>query len=494
MPYFPLRIPPGVVASGAPLASQGRWIDSSLIRWREGVLRPVGGWRRIIDDAATDPIRGMFAWRDIGGDRFLAFGTASELYATGPNLTPVDLTPDPLVVGRVDAVQGVAYGAGLYGDDGPYGRRRTGARSILPATTWAFDAWGELLLACHWDDGRILSWVPGDPPPAAVLTNAPTGCRSVLVTPERFVFALSPGGDPRRVAWADQDDPTVWTPAATNTAGDYDLTTRGRLLCGVRAAGRSLLLTDADAHAANYIGPPFIYGFEQVGDACGIVASKAVAVVEGAAYWMGHGGFFRWSGGAVEPLDCPVLDDVLRRMNTTQASKVWAVSNAREHEVWWFFPQSVEVDRYAAFNYRTGVWAVGALARTAGVDAAPWVRPIWSGADGTLYTHEDGNERPGADLPYATSGPIMLGAGDQAMTVLGFLADERAFGQTRLRFTVQDYPNGPERNIGPITLESQMPTDLRFTARLVSVKIEEVEAADWRFGEGRMIIKPRGRR
>jgi hypothetical protein len=436
----------------------------------------------------------MFAWNDTDNDKFLAFGTASELYVTGVAFSPIDLTPNDLAAGRVDAVQGFAYGAGLYGGDGPYGQVRTGARNILPATTWAFDAWGRILLACHWEDGRILSWEPGDPPPAGVLANAPTGCRSVFVTPERFVFALSPGGDPRRVAWADQDDPTIWTPAATNTAGDYTLSTRGRLMRAVRAAGRSLLLTDADAHVANYLGPPFIYGFEQVGDACGIVAAQAVSVVEGAAYWLGLGGFFRWAGGAVEPLDCPVLDDVLRRLNTTQASKIWAVSNARESEVWWFFPQSVEVDRYVSFNYRTGVWAMGALERTAGVDATPWVRPIWAGANGTLYTHEDGDQRLGADPPYAKSGPILLGAGDQAMTVLGFLADERTFGQTRLRFTTQHYPNGPEQNIGPITLESQMPTDLRFTARLVSVTVEEAATADWRFGEGRMIIKPRGRR
>ena len=46
MAYFPLQIPPGVYKNGTEYQSKGRWNNSNLVRWFEGTMRPVVGWRK----------------------------------------------------------------------------------------------------------------------------------------------------------------------------------------------------------------------------------------------------------------------------------------------------------------------------------------------------------------------------------------------------------------------------------------------------------------
>jgi hypothetical protein len=38
MPLVPLDIPAGVYRNGTEYESKGRWFDTNLVRWREGVL------------------------------------------------------------------------------------------------------------------------------------------------------------------------------------------------------------------------------------------------------------------------------------------------------------------------------------------------------------------------------------------------------------------------------------------------------------------------
>ena len=43
---LPITLPPGVYKNGTDYQAKGRWFDSSLVRWYEDTIRPVGGWRK----------------------------------------------------------------------------------------------------------------------------------------------------------------------------------------------------------------------------------------------------------------------------------------------------------------------------------------------------------------------------------------------------------------------------------------------------------------
>ena len=491
MPLIPLKIPKGQYLNGTDLMSQGRWRDANLVRWHEDALRPIGGWRQrgSVDIGGT--ARSMIAWEDNTGDRYLAAGTYNKLYAITAGGTQTDITPAGLTAGRVSADVNTGYSGSFYGLE-EYGEPRQDASTLQPATLWSLDNWGEYLLAMSPDDGKLYEWdlVAST---AAKVSNAPTSCTGFMVTEERFVVCFGAGGDPRKVQWSDREDNTTWTPAATNEAGDINLQTNGVILAGLRTRGQSLILTTEDAHSLTYQGPPFVYGVERVGTSCGLIGAGAAASVDNGVFWMGRRTFFAYSGGRVQEVPCEVGDYVFSDMNSDQRSKISAVVNSAWNEIWWFYPSkgSTECDRYVAYDYVENIWTTGNMDRTAGVDRGVFRQPLFIDAGGTLYEHEIGYNY-GASAPYAETGPISIGAGDNLMSVVELIPDEKTQGDVTATFKTRFYPNGAESEYGPFSMSN--PTSVRFQGRQVRMRVEGSVATDWRVGIMRLDARQGGRR
>lgn len=487
--YTDLILPPGQYRNGTELQSAGRWRDANLVRWHDGTMQPIGGWRQKAGFGGL--CRGSIAWRDEARERRIAAGTASKLMASTGGGVVYDITPLGLTVGRVDAGLNTGFGGGYFGI-GTFGTPRPDNGNYTEATTWSLAAWGEHLLACSVADGKIYSWELDGAVVAADLTGAPVGNLGVFVTAERFVFALGASGDGRQIKWSDREDATEWTPATINEAGDHRLETNGQIMCAAAVPGQTLILTDREAFRAEYQGAPYVYGFERVGSACGAISRQAVASVGSQAIWMGQNSFFTYLGGGVEPILSDVSDYVFSDMNKAQVSKVAAVENEQFNEVWWFYPSaaSVENDRYVTYNYADGHWTTGELARTTGVDRGAFRYPLFFGADGWAYEHEVG--QISGDTPYAESGPVRMGAGNGVFTATAFIPDEKTQGEVTMNFKSRLYPNGDETSVGPYSAAE--PSNIRITGRQVRLRIEGVANADWRFGNPSIQVRQRGMR
>jgi hypothetical protein len=472
--------------------SQGRWRDINLVRWHEDALRPVGGWRQRASVDLNGVVRSMIAWEENDGLRQVAAGTYNSLYVINANGTATDITPTGLTAGRIDANINTAYGGGFYGNE-EYGLPRADTETILPATTWSLENWGEYLLAMSYDDGKLYEWQGDVLTDAALIANAPTDCTGMMVTEERFVVCFGAGGDPRKVQWSDREDNTTWTPAATNEAGDINLQTNGVILAGLRTRGQSLILTTEDAHTLTYSGPPFVYGVERVGTSCGLIAARAAASVDNGVIWMGLRGFFVYSGGRVQSIPCDVADYVFSDINKDQRSKVSCVVNSAWNEIWWFYPSadSLECDRYVAYDFVENIWITGEMDRTAGVDRGVFRYPMFIASDGELYEHEIGYSY-GSSTPYAETGPISIGAGDNLMNVVELIPDEKTQGDVTATFKTRFYPNGDESEYGPFNMSN--PTSVRFQGRQVRMRVEGSVATDWRVGIMRLDARQGGRR
>lgn len=492
MPYVSVNIPAGIYRHGTDYDSAGRWRDANFVRWQNNSVRPIGGWETRISSASAQPPRGAVSWIDLSGDSWIGFGSFEKLYVANPSGTVYDITPVGFTTGSADATENVAFGGKAFGTSF-YGITRPSNGLFQECSAWSLDNWGENLLGCMNDDGKIYEWTLNTGTPAAAVTNAPTGNKAMVVTEERFVFALASGGNPRKVAWCDREDNTTWTPTATNEAGDIELQTSGEILQGLRIRGRTLLLTNIDAHVATYQGPPTVYGFERVGTACGSVSRQAAAAVRGGAYWMGQRGFFMYDGSAVQQMPCDVYDYVFDDISRSQQSKVIAVHNSQHSEIWWFYPSasSTENNRYVVFDYEENHWNIGTLDRTAAIDAGVFRTPIWFDSAGNCYNHETGWSH-GGSAPFVESGPIALGEGDQVMKVNEIVPDEEVQGEVSLTFKTRFYPNDTERTYGPYIMDA--PTGARFTGRQVRMRINGTELNDWRAGKMRLNVIAGGRR
>jgi hypothetical protein len=457
-------------------------------------MSPIGGWERRGTGVVVGKCRGLLTWKTNTNVRFAAIGTPSKLYVMTQSSALVDITPVSFTSGSDDASTGAGYGLGLYGA-GFYGTPRPDAGTVTAATTWSLDTWGEYLVGCSTTDGKLYEWQldAATPTKAAVIASAPTNCQGLVVTEERSIFALGAGGDGRKVQWCDLENNTIWTRASTNLAGSQILQTSGKIVCGKRVRGQTLILTDIDAHVASYVGQPFVYSFEVAGRACGIASANAIAVLDNMAIWMGNKGFHVFDG-YVRPLRCDVFDYVFGNLNVNQSSKIYAVNNSQFNEVQWFYPSSGsnENDRYVTYNYVENHWSFGVIARTAGTDRNVFRNPIMIGTDGFIYDHEVGLNYSGA-LPYAETGPIQLGNGDNVMYANELIPDEANQGSVTATFKTKFYPNGPESTYGPYSLSN--PTNVRFSGRQVKMRVTTTATpTDWRVGVQRLNVKLGGRR
>jgi hypothetical protein len=524
---FPVALPPGLYKNGTLYQAKGRWADGNLVRFTEGTIRPVGGWRRIQDGSGatitrlTGVPRAVRSWRGDSGDAYTAFGTTAGLYIL-LNGAIYDVTPAGFVAGAAEphyAVPAGTYGSGSYGV-GNYGVGSSNV-ALVDADTWALDTFGNWLIGVSTSERILREWHNDTTLHAVSSTGAP-GATAVVVTPEQFVMLL--GADDgivrniRNVAWASQGTTSVWTPLSTNSAGSFELNTDGRLMCGRRARGGTLLWTDCDVWMALYIGGQFVYRFDQVGSGCGIIAPNAVVVHDGIALWMGREAFFQYDG-RVAPIPCDVSDYVFNDFNRSEQAKVHAVHIPSFSEVWWMYPSgdSTENDRVVIYNYREGHWSVGQLDRACGYEAGATVYPIMCRANGGIFEHEilhehkiaartyylangsiraDGSSAAGEgsdDSPvYLESGPVELGDGDQVVQVQRLVPDTRDAGQVEATFYGSFDPMSNETSYGPYSLASQ--TDVRFTARQVRLRIAQVLKEGWRVGLMRLGIVPRGQR
>ena len=492
MALIPLDIPPGQYRNGTDFQASNRWRDASLVRWHDGSMRPVGGWTTRKASAFASAPRAMLSWLDNSSDSYLAAGTYNKLYYVNPSHTVYDITPVGLTSGNLNASLNLGYGGGFYGHDN-WGQAPTSSGVYAEATTWSLDTWGEYLMACSSKDGKIYEWQLNTGVKAQVVSNAPVSNKGLVVTEERFVFALGAGGNPRKVAWCDQENNTSWTASATNQAGDFELQTVGQIMLGLRMRGRTLILTDNDAHVATYSGAPFVYGFERVGTACGVASRRGAVAIDEGAFWMGRKGFFQFDGSVASEMPCEVSDYVFDDMNVSQISKVYAMHNSQHGEIWWFYPSgtSNENDRYVSLDYKEGHWSTGELDRTAGVDQGVFNNPIWSDASGNLYNQETGYTH-GSTKPYAESGSISLGNGDSIMKVTQLIPDEKTQGQVEVTFKTRFYPNDSETSHGAFTLGN--PTDVRFQGRQMRIKVQGTGNDNWRSGIMRIEANPGGRR
>jgi len=492
MAFVPLTLPPGLYKNGTAYQSKGRWHDANLVRWCEGTLRPVGGWRKKSNSQVSGIPRAILAWRDNNANRNIAIGTPSKLYYMSETGNLTDITPTTFTVGDTNSTIKLGYGNGAYGSYA-YGVRRPDNEAITPATTWSLDTWGQNLVACSSKDGKLLQWSLNIANNAAAITNAPTGCAGLVVTDQRILFALAPGGNVRKVAWSDQEDNTTWTAADTNQAGDIELQTSGAIQCAKRARGEVVIWTDMDVHVASYIGPPFVYGFQRIASGCGVIAKCAAAAIEGGAVWMSQSGFWLYDG-SVRSVPCDVEDYVFSNMNTTQAAKISAFHNSDWAEVWWLYPSasSNEIDSYVAWNYRENHWTIGTLTRTCGVERGAFEFPMMMGSDRYVYEHEVGYDYDGG-MVYAETGPLEIGNGERVVCARQLIPDEKMVGAVRVAFKGRFTPNGDEQTYGPYTVDDGY-TDVRFTARQIAFRVEGVELGDWRVGNFRLDVVAGGER
>ena len=158
--------------------------------------------------------------------------------------------------------------------------------------------------------------------------------------------------DPMLIRWSNQDDIYNWTPDATNQAGSIRLSHGSQIVTYVQTRQEIVVLTDASVYSLQYLGPPYVWQSQLLGDNISIISPNAAVIASGVVYWMGVDKFYLYDG-RVQTLSCDLRRFIYSNINLGQAEQVFCSTNEGFNEVWWFYPStnSEEVDSYVIYNY-----------------------------------------------------------------------------------------------------------------------------------------------
>ena len=421
------------------------------------------------------------------------------------------------------------WGTGTWGQSTWGTPRPAGSTTALDSRVWQLDNYGEDVV-CQLVDGPAYYWdlSAGNATRAVVLSGAPTKSKYALIsTPDRHlvcfgtesVIGTPSSQDPMFVRFSSQEDITQFVESATNTAGGQRLTDGNEIVTAVRSRGQILIFTDTSLHGQQFLGPPFTFGFQQLGANCGCIGPHAAVDVNGVAFWMGTEAFYVFDG-TVKKLACTVQDYVFKDLNQVQKTKVHVGLNSQFNEVtWWYCSFTSDyIDRYVSFNYLENVWSIGSMARTAWVDLSAYPKPVATkfypeGTQSTIstiygltagraivYQQESGNNDNGVSMPnYLVSGYFDIGDGDNMLYMKRFIPDfKNQVGDLTVRLLLRPYP---QATASPSSLDPYVITpttekvDTRARGRQISLRIENDELNSfWRFGTLRVDIQPDGLR
>jgi hypothetical protein len=202
--------------------------------------------------------------------------------------------------------------------------------------------------------------------------------------------------DPMLIRWSGQNDPYNWTPDPTNQAGFTRLSHGSKIVTTVQTRQEIVVFTDSSVYSLQYLGPPYVWAPQLLGDNISIISPNAAVVGSGVIYWMGVDKFYLYDG-RIQTLSCDLRRYVFQDLNLEQLEQVFCGSNEGFNEVWWFYPStnSTLIDKYVIYNYLEKVWYYGSMERSAWLDSGLRAYPLAaiynsSTSTGNLVNHESG--------------------------------------------------------------------------------------------------------
>jgi len=232
----------------------------------------------------------------------------------------------------------------------------------------------------------------------SLIVDIPTSVNSLTVSDaSRFIIAFgcndygSAAIDPLLIRWSGQDDPYNWTPDPTNQAGFTRLSHGSEIVTTIQARQEIVVFTDSSIYSLQYLGPPYVWSSQLLGDNISIQSPNAVAIASGIVYWMGVDKFYAYDG-RVQTLNCDLRRFIFQDINQDQNEQIFGSTNEGFNEVWWFYcsANSNTVDRYVVYNYLEKIWYYGTMARTAWLDSGLRNYPIAATYSYNLVDHENG--------------------------------------------------------------------------------------------------------
>lgn len=462
-------------------------------------------------------------------------GTNATSSATGGG-TSINLSFE-IDTGNGITTQGYGWGTSTWNNSFGWGLASPNP-VFLPQQDWWFDQFDNDLVM-NIRNGPIYYWERGTnaTPDTALLTRAilledlggavdvPDSAMQILVSQNDkhlLAFGCQPYAgsagdfDPLLIRWASQDNPGLWTPAVTNSAGFIRVSRGSRIVRAIPTKQEILVFTEATISSLQFTGTTDVFALQELGDNLSIMGPRAITVVNNMTFWMGHDKFYVYTG-RVETLPCSLRNFVFNDINFDQADQIICGTNEGWNEVWWMYPSANSNinNRYVIFNHLERIWYYGNIDRNAWLDSPLREFPQASYTDITLersylLDHEYTTNADGAPLAaYIQSSDFDIAEGDQLMLTrrvipdISFDGSSAANPEANFVIRPRNFPGGAyqsnatntQRVIQTVVNQYTNEVFMRARARQVALRVESSGLdTQWQLGSPRLDLRPDGRR
>jgi hypothetical protein len=490
----------------------------------------IGGNIVLTSSTAGGPIFAVVTAPDINNFTITSNVTAASTSATagGTAVSVAFLLENQLS----DSIQGLGYGASTF----QAGVSITGQRAwndeasesgfTFRGAQWTFDNWGEDVIGLR-RGGNIyyfdvdVSTTPermkpvtsSTAAPHITATDAPSQSNFLIVSPnDRHVicYATNEYGtgtfNSMLVRWSDQEDFTNWQPSINTTSGETILADGTEIVGATRSRNSIHIWTDNAMYTQQFVGPPFIFNFQQTGTKCGLIAPHAAVDYDGISYWMGDNNFYAFDG-RVRNLPCTVRRYLYDDFNMTNKDKVYAGVNSEFKEIIWLYPKgnSTEPNAYVIYNVEERTWVYGDSffttfrdrkiydnTITTGAVSATAGQYLWDNEPDGIYTGD------GKSLSsFIESAKLDIDDGDNMMFMNRIIPDYSldAGNSVEVYVKTNEYPASPDIVKGPYQIfDTTKKINFRARGRQASVRVSGTNNGSWRWGSMRVALQPDGER
>ena len=446
-----------------------------------------------------------------------------------------------IAIGNAGNTLGYGWGTGIYSAPGIGWGLASATPVNLPQRDWWFDNFDNDAVA-NIRDGEIYYWERGTSTIDNALSNravllsgltlngvapssVPNKAMQILVSQNDkhlLAFGAQPFGglstdfDPLLIRWATQDQPNVWNPLPTNTAGFIRVSRGSQIVRALPTRQEILVFTDSHLYSFQYTGTTDVFSLQELADNISIISPRACASANNVTYWMGHDKFYAYSG-RVETLPCTLRTFLFQDVDYSQADKIVSGTNEGFNEVWWFYPSanSNTNNRYIIYNYLEKIWYYGNIERTAWLDSPSREFPQAIQYDSTveigyLLDHENGiNDDTLPMEAYIQSSDFDLDDGEKFILTRRMIPDVNFTASTSATPTVnfamrpRNFP-GSSFEVDPFDSQSVVQSSIgvytdqvfiRARARQMAIKVSSnALGVQWQLGSPRLDGRADGKR
>ena len=446
-----------------------------------------------------------------------------------------------IAIGNAGNTLGYGWGTGVYSAPGIGWGLASATPVNLPQRDWWFDNFDNDAVA-NIRDGEIYYWERGTSAidnalsTRAVLlsgltlngvapSSVPNKAMQILVSQNDkhlLAFGTQPFGgaptdfDPLLIRWATQDQPNVWNPLPTNTAGFIRISRGSQIVRALPTRQEILVFTDSHLYSFQYTGTTDVFSLQELADNISIISPRACASANNVTYWMGQDKFYAYSG-RVETLPCTLRTFLFQDVDYSQADKIVSGTNEGFNEVWWFYPSvnSNVNNRYIIYNYLEKIWYYGNIERTAWLDSPSREFPQAIQYDSTteigyLLDHENGiNDDTLPMEAYIQSSDFDLDDGEKFILTRRMIPDVNFTASTSATPTVnfamrpRNFP-GSSFEVDPFDSQSVVESSIgvytdqvfiRARARQMAIKVSSTAlGVQWQLGSPRLDGRADGKR